>query len=97
MITKKAYSCQEKSFGLRGADFAGEQEDLGLYSDRLFPILFELRIKKRTLEDDSEKLPALAIDQVDSGKHQDSAGDLLHAQIFTKQRHGKKGCHHGLA
>ena len=68
-----------KSFGLRVADFTGEQEDSGFYSYRLFPIPFELRIKRKTLEDDFEKLPALAIDQVDSSKHQNPTDDLIHA------------------
>ena len=48
-------------------------------------------------EDDFENLLRLAIDQVDSSKHQDPTDHLIHTQIFLKQRHGKKSGDHSLA
>jgi hypothetical protein len=52
MTIKKAYSCQEKSFAVRVADFVGKNEDPGFDSYRMFPVFFELRIRRRMIEDD---------------------------------------------
>jgi hypothetical protein len=46
--------------------------------------LFGLKIKRRTLGEGFEKLGVLAINQVDSDKHQDPADHLINAQVFTK-------------
>jgi len=101
MTTKKAYSCQGKSFGeifwCTGSRFCWRGRRSCFDSYRMFPVFFVLRIRRRMIEDDFQKLLSLAIDQVDANKHQGPTDDLIHAQIFTKQRHGKKGCHHGLA